>query len=67
MAVVASPISRIVADSTFLRPNRSPRWPKKRPPIGRTTNAMANTANAETVAAALSPDGKNKRPIVDAR
>ena len=36
----------IVTTSIFLRPIRSPKCPKMKPPSGRVTNPAANVANA---------------------
>jgi hypothetical protein len=41
MANVAPPIMSSEITSSFLRPIRSPKWPKTRPPIGRAANPMA--------------------------
>ena len=55
---VETPISRMVPIMTFLRPSRSPTWPRKKEPIGRATYATPKVANAATVAAVSLPSGK---------
>ena len=49
----------IVTTSIGLRPSRSPRWPKRTPPIGRVTKPAANVVNAASVPVSGSNFGKN--------
>jgi hypothetical protein len=51
-------MSRLTTRS-FLRPMRSPKWPKIRPPTGRAMNPIANVASDDSVPVAGSADGKN--------
>ena len=45
--------------SIFLRPSRSPKWPKTTPPRGRATNPTPKVANASTVPRNGLASGKN--------
>ncbi len=45
MAKVDTPISIRLSTSSFLRPIRSPKWPKTMPPTGRAMKPTANVAN----------------------
>ena len=49
--VLDPPIRAMVIISTHLRPNRSPRVPKKRPPSGRARKPIARVARLATVPA----------------
>jgi hypothetical protein len=42
MSPVDTPITSVVMMSVERRPIRSPRWPKRNPPIGRTANPTPN-------------------------
>ena len=56
MTTVAMPMVSSEATSVFLRPMRSPKWPKTIEPIGRATKATPKTANdcsSEIVGSAL--------------
>ena len=64
---VAPLISRIEMERAHFRPFLSPMFPQNTAPIGRTRNAIANTANAYIVATALSTSGKNATAMTVAR
>ena len=49
----------IVSTSIFLRPIRSPKWPKMKPPSGRVTNPAAKVAKESMVPTSGSTVGKN--------
>ena len=49
-AIVDAPITIIVKTSSFLRPTRSPKWPKIAAPIGRATKPTKNVVNDSSVA-----------------
>ena len=51
IAAVPTPMISRVRISIFLRPIRSPKWPKISPPTGRARNPTANVANAANWAA----------------
>jgi hypothetical protein len=67
MAMVAADTSRITQANVRCRPIRSPRWPKKTPPSGRTTNATPKTANELSREVAGSAVEKKTAPMVVAR
>ena len=47
MKNVPTPISVIVTRNVYLRPIRSPKWPKINAPNGRTANPAANVSSAK--------------------
>ena len=49
----------IVKTSSFLRPTRSPKWPKMAAPTGRATNPTKNVVNESIVPMNGSEPGKN--------
>lgn len=49
----------MVITSIFLRPMRSPKWPKMKPPSGRVTKPAAKVANEIIVPTSGSKVGKN--------
>lgn len=51
-----------VATSIFLRPRRSPKWPKTTPPRGRATNPTAKVPSAASTPAVEEARGKNSGP-----
>ncbi len=55
-----NPISRTEIRNADFQPITSPMCPKMIIPIGRTPYPTASTANAESVAASLSPSGKSR-------
>ena len=59
MAKVESPIVDSASTKVFLRPMRSPKWPKRAEPIGRARNAMPKVASDASVEEAGSDLGKN--------
>ena len=66
ISVLAPPISAIVIIRTHLRPSRSPRAPKNRPPSGRARKPMARVARLATVPAASPRPGKKILPKISA-
>ena len=59
MAKVDRPMISMVSTSIFLRPTRSPKWPKMKPPSGRVTKPAAKVAKAIMVPTSGSKVGKN--------
>ena len=59
---VADPISTSEKTSIFLRPIRSPKWPKTMAPAGRETKATPKVANAARVPDSGLSVGKNATP-----
>ena len=59
IAAVPTPMITSVSSSIFLRPTRSPKWPKKKPPTGRARKPTANVPNAANCAAGPSRPLKN--------
>jgi len=51
----------------YLRPTRSPTWPKTIAPRGRTPNPAPNVARLASSAAVSFPGGKNRPPKKTAR
>ena len=58
---------RIDHASAKRRPSLSPKAPQMIPPIGRSTNEIANTAYVINSSIVLSVDGKNTVPITTAK
>lgn len=48
--------------TAFLRPKRSPKWPKMIPPRGRAMKPTAKVAKAASVPTAGEASGKNSAP-----
>ena len=62
MAKVARPMMSRVVTRVFLRPRRSPKWPKSTAPKGRKTKATPKVATAAHVAADEPREGKKSGP-----
>ncbi|MNT69841.1 hypothetical protein D3C72_2081830 [compost metagenome] len=62
MPTVTMPIISKVMTSDFLRPIRSPTWPKTMPPTGRAKKPTAKVPNAAMVLNRLLSEGKNSAP-----
>ncbi len=60
ISVVATPIITSEMISMFLRPRRSPKWPKTTPPIGRATKPAPKVPKAASVAAVSPRLGEKK-------
>ena len=65
IAAVPVPMITSVSSSIFLRPTRSPKWPKKKPPIGRARNPTAKVPKAANCAAG--PDRPLKKSCSNTR
>ncbi|MNJ79628.1 hypothetical protein D3C77_777100 [compost metagenome] len=63
---MTTPIITRVITSDFLRPIRSPIWPKIMPPNGLAKNPTAKVPKAAMVLNSLSSEGKNKAPNTSA-
>jgi hypothetical protein len=66
MQKVAPPIISSEMTSSFLRPMRSPKWPKISAPTGRAKKPTAYVAKAASVVTKSSPPGKNSGPKTSA-
>ncbi|MNL50150.1 hypothetical protein D3C87_1731390 [compost metagenome] len=66
MPAVASPIRAMVTSNIFLRPRRSPKWPKTMPAMGRAMKPTAKLPKAASVLITGSLLGKNTCPITSA-